>query len=43
MQSILRSRFSSTMAAERSVVWKMMFTGCAVFWILMVVAIMSIR
>lgn len=43
MQSILRSRFSSLLTAERRVVWQMMFTGCAAFWILMVVAIMSIR
>ncbi|SFK85406.1 hypothetical protein SAMN05518863_11111 [Candidatus Pantoea symbiotica] len=43
MQSILRSRFSSFLTVERRLVWQMMFTGCAVFWILFVVAIMSIR
>jgi len=43
MQSILRSRFSSFLTVERRVVWQIMFTGCTVFWILMVVAIMSIR
>lgn len=43
MQTILRLRIFSLLTAERHVVWQMMITGCAVFWILMVVAIMSIR
>lgn len=42
MQSDLRARMSTLFTAQRHQVWQLMFTGCAAFWILLVVAIMSI-
>ncbi len=43
MHPILRSQFSRLFAAERRRVWQWMLTGCGLFWILVVVAVMSIR
>ncbi|MDI9219585.1 hypothetical protein QMZ30_01560 [Pantoea sp. EA-12] len=43
MQMILRARLNALFNPERHQIWQWMLSGCALFWILVVVAVMGLR
>lgn len=43
MQTILRARIHALFNPERYQIWQWMLTGCALFWIVAVIAVMGIR
>ncbi len=43
MQTLIRTHFSTIFNVERHRVWQLVLSGCALFWILAVVAVMAIR
>lgn len=43
MQMILRTRLNALFNPERHQIWQGMLGGCALLWILVVVAVMGIR
>ena len=43
MQTILRARIHALFNPERYQIWQWMLAGCALFWIVTVIAVMGIR
>ncbi|MDI9278135.1 hypothetical protein QMZ65_13055 [Pantoea sp. EABMAA-21] len=43
MQTILRARINALINPERHQIWQWMLAGCAMFWIVAVIAVMGIR
>lgn len=43
MPTIFRTRLNALFAPERHKVWQWVLTGCSLFWIVVVVAVMSIH
>ncbi|WP_265112598.1 MULTISPECIES: hypothetical protein [unclassified Pantoea] len=43
MQTILRARIHVLFNFERHQIWQWMLAGCALFWIVTVIAVMGIR
>lgn len=43
MQTILLARINALFNPERHLIWQWMLAGCALFWIVAVIAVMGIR
>ena len=43
MPLLLRMRLHTLLTTERHLIWRFLLTGCAFFWILLVVAVMGLR